>query len=84
MRKKSHKNQFQSEWLVPLAILQSTWNYEKRTCAGALSASTKEIEPFTQKLTKIMADLNFLKSEIYNADETGLFQRSLPENTQSL
>jgi hypothetical protein len=54
----------------------------KRTYGEALSAPTEEIEPFRQKLTK-MIDEKFLKSQIYNADETGLFWPSLPGNTQA-
>jgi hypothetical protein len=48
-----------------------------------LCPPTQEIQSFRQKLTKIIDEENFLKSEIYNADETGLFWHSLPENTEA-
>lgn len=55
----------------------------KRTYGEALSAPTEEIEPFKQQLTEVIDDKELLSCQIYNADETGLIWRSLPENTQA-
>jgi hypothetical protein len=54
----------------------------KRTYGESWSAPMEEIESFRQKLTKMMVEENFLKSQICNADEAGLFWRSLSENTK--
>ncbi|KAG7164755.1 Tigger transposable element-derived protein 7-like 28 [Homarus americanus] len=56
----------------------------RKVCGEAASAPTEEIEPFRRMLTKLIAREGLLLSQMYNADETGLFWRLLPENTQAL
>ena len=46
------------------------------------SAPTEEIEPFRLKLRKIIDDEGLVLAQVYNFDETGLFWKSLPSNTQ--
>ncbi|KAG7158584.1 Nucleic acid dioxygenase ALKBH1-like [Homarus americanus] len=55
-----------------------------KVCGEAASAPTEEIEPFHMMLTELIAREGLLFSQVYNADETGLFWRLLPENTQAL
>jgi hypothetical protein len=50
----------------------------------ALSANTASVEPFRQELIEIMKTSGLMLSQLYIADETGLFYSSLPENTQVL
>lgn len=55
----------------------------KRIYGEASSAPTEEIEPFRQNLIERINNEMLLQSQIYNADETGLYWRSVPENTQA-
>ena len=48
----------------------------------AASAPTEEIEPFRQRLNKIIDEEGLVLAQVYNFDETGLFWKSLPINTQ--
>ena len=48
----------------------------------AASAPTDEIEPFRQKINKIIDEEGLVLAQVYNFDETGLFWKSLPINTQ--
>ena len=40
------------------------------------------VAPFREKLKKLISDEGLSPSQIYNADETGIFWRSMPKNTQ--
>lgn len=53
------------------------------THGEAASAPTEEIQPFKDTLKKLMKDESLKRFQVYNADETGLFWRSLPKNTQA-
>ncbi|XP_063226872.1 tigger transposable element-derived protein 7-like [Bacillus rossius redtenbacheri] len=55
----------------------------KRMFGEALNADTASVEPFRKRLCTIIDDEGPTKAQLYNADETGLFWRSLPENTQA-
>lgn len=46
-----------------------------------LSSDTRAVEPFKHKLSNIIYELKLCKDQIYNADETGLFWKMLPEKT---
>ena len=67
------------------------WRFRRRHSLGnrvvrgeAASAPTDEVEPFRNMLTKLIKDEGLLLSQIYNFDETGLYWRSLPTNTQAV
>ena len=45
-------------------------------------ADMASVAPFREKLTRLMSDEGLALSQIYNADETGMFWRSVPKNTQ--
>ncbi|KAG7171282.1 Tigger transposable element-derived protein 7-like 18, partial [Homarus americanus] len=55
----------------------------RKVCGEAASTPTDEIKHFRKMLTELIAR-GLLLSQVYNADETGLFWRSLPENTQAM
>ena len=55
---------------------------DRRTAGEALSADESAVEPFRKKLIRIIDDSNVLPSQIYNADETGLYWKATPSNTQ--
>lgn len=42
------------------------------------------MEPFREKLRKIIDEEHLSLSQIYNADETGFYWRALPKNTQAM
>lgn len=46
-----------------------------------LSTNPQLVEPFKQELKSVIEKLNLVNDQIYNADETGLFWRLLPEKT---
>ena len=39
------------------------------------------VEPFLQKLHKVIEEKNLIPEQIYNADETGLLWKCLPQRT---
>ena len=45
-------------------------------------ADMASVAPFREKLTRLMSDEGLALSQIYNADETGMFWHSVPKNTQ--
>ena len=46
-----------------------------------LSAAKETVEPFLQKLHKVIEEKNLIPEQIYNADETGLLWKCLPQRT---
>ena len=46
-----------------------------------LSAPEETVEPFLQKLHKVIEEKNLIPEQIYNADETGLLWKCLPQRT---
>ena len=46
------------------------------------NADMASVAPFREKLTRLMSDEGLALSQIYNADETGMFWRSVPKNIQ--
>ena len=46
-----------------------------------LSAAGETVEPFLQKLHQVMEEKGLTNEQIYNADETGLLQKCLPDKT---
>ena len=46
-----------------------------------LSAQSEIVQPFKEALSKIIIELGVTRDQIYNADETGLFYKCLPERT---
>ena len=46
-----------------------------------LSAAEETVEPFLQKLHKVIEEKNLIPEQIYNADETGLLWKCLPQRT---
>ena len=55
---------------------------DRRSVGEALSADESAVEPFRKKLVRIIDDSNVLPSQLYNADETGLYWKATPSNTQ--
>ncbi|CAK8691374.1 unnamed protein product [Clavelina lepadiformis] len=45
-------------------------------------ADTASVAPLREKLTKMISDAGLTLSQVYNADETGIFWRSIPKNSQ--
>lgn len=65
------------------------WRFRKRhgltnlkTRGEAGSADAASVEPYRLKLNDVIKKEGLLMSQLYNADETGLYWRSLPKNTQ--
>lgn len=63
-------------------------NFKKRhgirrlkICGEKLSNKTGAVNPFLQKLNEKIADLGLEREQIYNADESGLFWKLLPDKT---
>lgn len=63
-------------------------NYKRRhgirflkVCGEILSSDTSTITPFIHHLRSKMDEMKLLPSQVYNADETGLFYKILPEKT---
>lgn len=52
-------------------------------CGELLSADHEAVQPYKDKLQKIINDNELEPWQIYNADETGLFWKAMPKNTQS-
>ena len=46
-----------------------------------LSAAEETVEPFLQKLNKVIEERGLIPEQIYNADETGLLWKCLPQRT---
>lgn len=55
----------------------------RRMYGESLSADTTSVEPFRKKINTLLEEESITRAQLYNADETGLFWRSLPENTQA-
>ena len=56
------------------------WRFRKRhgitnrsTCGEALSADTEQVEPFCQHTKETIESEGLTLSQVYNADETGLY-----------
>ncbi|XP_029404952.2 jerky protein homolog-like [Bactrocera dorsalis] len=63
-------------------------NFKKRygirnlkICGEILSSDTAEITPFIHKLRTTMDEMGITEAQLYNADESGLFYRMLPDRT---
>jgi hypothetical protein len=52
-------------------------------CGELLSADHGSVRTFQEKLEKIIRDNELEPWQIYNADETGLFWKAMPKNTQA-
>ena len=66
------------------------WCFRKRHCienkkvqGKSGSADTEAVEPFPLKLQELIREEDLHLNQIYNADETALYWRSLPVNTQA-
>ncbi|KAG7177538.1 Tigger transposable element-derived protein 7-like 7 [Homarus americanus] len=66
------------------------WRFRNRhgmcnniTHGEAGSAPTEDIEPFRDRLNDLIKSEGLLISQVYNVDESGLYWRSLPRNTQA-
>jgi len=46
-----------------------------------LSSDSSAVEPFKKKLKQIVYELKLVPDQVYNADESGLFWKMLPEKT---
>ncbi|KAG7162195.1 Tigger transposable element-derived protein 7-like 73 [Homarus americanus] len=53
----------------------------KRVAGGSASADVASVQPFKEELQKLIRDNDFRRYVMYNVDETGLFWKSLPNNT---
>jgi hypothetical protein len=71
-----------SGWLWCFRRMYNISNQE--ACGEAFNADVESVEPFRMKLNDIINELGLYLSQLYNADETGIFWRSLPENTRHL
>lgn len=63
-------------------------NFKKRhgirylkICGEILSSDTSEITPFIHKLHAVITEMGLTDAQLYNADESGLFFRLLPDKT---
>ena len=66
------------------------WSFRKRHGIGnkkvqgeSGSADTEAVEPFRLKLQELIREEDLYLNQIYNADKTALYWRSLPVNTQA-
>ncbi|MBZ3869332.1 Tigger transposable element-derived protein 7 [Sciurus carolinensis] len=48
-----------------------------------LSSASENVEPFRQKLSMIIKEEKLHLAQVYSGDETDLFWKSMPENTQA-
>ena len=47
----------------------------------SLSAAADTVEPFKEKLSKIMEGKSFTLNQVFNCDETGLYWKLMPNKT---
>ena len=47
----------------------------------SLSAAADTVEPFKEKLSKIMEDKSLTLNQVFNCDETGLYWKLMPNKT---
>lgn len=52
-----------------------------KICGEKLSSDTTAVEPFIKELDQTIKSLNLQPSQIYNADESALFWKLLPDST---
>lgn len=52
-----------------------------KVCGEILSSDTTSITPFIHRFRKVISDMGLTNEQIYNADESGLYYRMLPEKT---
>lgn len=52
-----------------------------KVCGEILSSDTSTITPFIHKLRAKMDEMQLTREQLYNADETGLFYKMLPDKT---
>lgn len=52
-----------------------------KVCGEILSNETSEITPFIHKLRSIINEMELTSNQMYNADESGLYYRLLPDKT---
>lgn len=52
-----------------------------KVCGEILSSDTSTITPFIHKLRAKMTEMQLTPNQVYNADETGLFYKMLPDKT---
>ena len=55
----------------------------RKSCGETASADHESVGQFQEMVKKLINDEGLLLSQIYNFDETGLFWRALPTNTQA-
>ena len=56
---------------------------DRRVVGESKSADLSNIDPFRRKLTNLIKETGLLLSQVYNADETGLYWRAPPSHTQA-
>lgn len=52
-----------------------------KICGEKLDSDTAAVQPFINRLNAKIEEMGVTEEQIYNADETGLYYRLLPENT---
>jgi hypothetical protein len=52
-----------------------------KICGEKLSADQSAVEPFINELNQVITNQSLQPSQIYNADESGLFWKLLPDRT---
>ncbi|XP_020851157.1 tigger transposable element-derived protein 7 isoform X1 [Phascolarctos cinereus] len=56
----------------------------RKVCGEQILSSVSEnVEPFRQKISMIIKEERLCLAQVYNGDETDLFWKSMPENTQA-
>ena len=55
----------------------------RKVCDESASATVEYVEPFREEFKKLIDKEGLLPHQLYNFDETGLFWRALPSNTQA-
>ena len=67
------------------------WRFRQRHGLGntiahgeAGSADVESVQPFREELVKVLEEEGVANFQLYNGDETGIFWRRLPTNTQAM
>ncbi|XP_018792792.1 PREDICTED: jerky protein homolog-like [Bactrocera latifrons] len=63
------------------SIAKTEFARHLKICGEILSSDTTEITPFIYKLRATMDEIGITEAQLYNADESGLFYRMLPDRT---
>lgn len=66
-------------WLTRFRRRRGLWFL--KVCGEKLSSNHSAVDPFVESLNVKISEMNLSKSQVYNADESGLFWKSMPSKT---